>query len=130
MNNILDFCLKEDGEFTARAEELFLALDDAVQNFNNIDQQDEKLNELFRLYCEYAPQSANFTIDKCWNAFNQALYLTLRTICNGSGQPLNADTQFAWRCFTNDLSTVDIMGVYKARRPSKMIRFSICFILP
>ncbi|CAM4739728.1 unnamed protein product [Rotaria magnacalcarata] len=108
----------EDAEFTARAEELFLALDDGVQNFNNMDQQNTKLTELFRLYCEYASPLANLTLLTCWNGFNQALYSTLRTICNGSGQPLNADAQFAWRCFTNDLSTPDIMGVYDARRPS------------
>ncbi|CAF1130028.1 unnamed protein product [Rotaria sp. Silwood1] len=108
----------EDAEFIARAEELFLAFDDAIQNFNNLDQQDVKLNELFRLYCEYTSPLSNLTVQTCWNAFNQALYSTLRTICNGSGQPLSAETQFAWRCFTNDLTTPDIMGVYEAGRPS------------
>ncbi|CAF4088818.1 unnamed protein product [Rotaria sp. Silwood2] len=110
--------VSEDAEFISRAEELFLAFDDAIQNFNNIDQQDIKLNELFRLYCEYASPLSNLTVQTCWNTFNQALYSTLRTICNGSGQPLSAETQFAWRCFTNDLATPDIMGVYESRRPS------------
>lgn len=119
------FILKEDAEFTARAEELFLALDDAVQNFNNMDQQDAKLNELFQLYCEYGSPSANLTIQTCWNNFNQALYSTLRTVYNGSGQTLNTDTQFAWRCFTNDLTTPDIMGVYEARRPSRILKYAI-----
>jgi hypothetical protein len=90
-----------------------------------MDQQNNKLTELFRLYCEYAPQSANLTIQTCWNAFNEALYSTLRTVFNGSGQPLTADTQFAWRCFTNDITTPDIMGVYEAKRPSKFINLSI-----
>ncbi|CAF1182417.1 unnamed protein product [Rotaria sordida] len=108
----------EDAEFITCAEELFHAFDDAVQNFNDMDQQDVKLNELFRSYCEYAAPYFNLTIQTCWNVFNQALYSTLRIICNGSGQPLNAETQFAWRCFTNDLITPDIMGVYEARRPS------------
>jgi hypothetical protein len=112
-------------EFIARAEELFVAFDDAVQNFNNMDLQDNKLNELFRLYCEYVPQSANLTVHACWHAFNEAIYSTLRTIFSGSGQTLNADVQFAWRCFTNDLITPDIMGAYDAKRPSKTISFSI-----
>jgi hypothetical protein len=94
-----------------------------------MDQQDNKLNELFRLYCEYAPQSANLTIDRCWNAFNEALYSTLRTVLYGAGQSLNIETQFAWRCFTNDLVTPDIMGVYEAKRPSKMIILSIVNII-
>lgn len=96
-------------------------MDDAVQNFNNLDQQDNKLNEIFRFYCEYAPQSANLSIQACWNAFNEALYATLRSVFNGSGQTLNGDTQFAWRCFTNDLKTPDIMGAYESKRPSKSI---------
>jgi len=86
-----------------------------------MDQKDNKLNQLFRLYCEYAPQSSNLTILACWNAFNDALYSTLRATLNGSGQPLTAEIQFAWRCFTNDLVTPDIMGAYEARRPSKKI---------
>ncbi len=90
-----------------------------------MDEQDNKLNELFRLYCEYAPQSANLNVHTCWNGFNEALYSTLRTIFGGSGQTLNADTQFAWRCFTNDLVTPDIMGAYEAKRPSKFICLSI-----
>jgi hypothetical protein len=98
-----------------------VAFDEAVQNFNNFDQQDNKLHDLFRLYCEYAPQSSNLNIQTCWNAFNEALYSTLRMIFNGSGTVMNADTQFAWRCFTNDLTTPDITGAYEARRPSKTI---------
>jgi hypothetical protein len=94
-----------------------------------MDQQDNKLNELFRLYCEYAPQSTNLTIHACWHAFNEALYSTLRTIFNGTGQPLNADIQFAWRCFTNDLSTPDIMGAYEIKRPSKFIDLLISNII-
>lgn len=90
-----------------------------MQNFNNLDEQDRKLNELFRVYCEYSPQSANLTIQACWRAFNEALYSTLRTTFNGAAQPLNADMQFAWRCFTNDLTTPDIMGAYDAKRPSR-----------
>lgn len=107
----------EDAEFLARAEELFFAVDDAVQNFNNFDQQDNKLNELFHLYCEYA-QAASLSVQTCRNAFNEALYSTLRTAYHSSGQTLNADIQFAWRCFTNDLTTPDIMGAYDSRRPS------------
>ncbi len=64
-------------------------------------------------------------VQTCWNAFNEALYSTLRQTFSGSGQTLNADTQFAWRCFTNDLKTPDIMGAYEAKRPSKFIRLSI-----
>lgn len=90
-----------------------------MQNFNNTDEQDRKLNELFHLYCEYAPQSSNLTVHACWRAFNEALYSTLRTTFQASGQQLTADMQFAWRCFTNDLTTPDIMGAYEARRPSK-----------
>lgn len=92
-----------------------------------MDQQDNKLNELFRLYCEYAPQSTNLTIHACWHAFNEALYSTLRTIFNGTGQPLNADIQFAWRCFTNDLSTTDILGAYEAKRRSRRFLIKILF---
>lgn len=84
-----------------------------------MDLQNKKLNELFAFYCEYAPQSTNLNVHKCWKAFNEALFSTLRTIFSGSGQPLNGDTQFAWRCFTNDLTTPDIMGVYEANRPGK-----------
>ena len=95
------------------------AVDDAIENFNNFDQQDNKLNELFHLYCEYA-QAAGLSLQTCRNAFNEALYSTLRTAYAGSGQALNADIQFAWRCFTNDLTTPDIMGAYDSRRPSKI----------
>ena len=86
-----------------------------------MDVQDNKLTELFRLYCEYASQTENLTVHTCWHGFNEALYSTLRTTFNGSGQPLNAETQFAWRCFTNDLKTPDIMGAYEARRPSSKL---------
>ncbi len=94
-----------------------------------MDQQDKKLNELFRLYCEYAPQSEHLTVHACWNAFNEALYSTLRAVFYGSGQALAADIQFAWRCFTNDLKTPDIVGAYEAKRPSKIICLSIADIM-
>ena len=112
---------KEDAEFIARAEELFVALDDAVQNFNDLDQQESRLHDLFHSYCEQASPLSNLTVHTCWNAFNQALYSTLRSVYHASGQTLSPDTQFAWRCFTNDLTTPDIMGVYEARRPSNCI---------
>jgi len=88
-----------------------------------MDLQDKKLTELFRSYCDYAPQSANLTVQKCWNVFNEALFATFRTIFNGSGILINADTQFAWRCFTNDLTTPDIMGVFETQRPGNSNRF-------
>lgn len=34
---------------------------------------------------------------------------------------MSADIQFAWRCFTNDLSTPDIMGAYDSTRPSILL---------
>ncbi len=39
-----------------------------------------------------------------------------------SGSTINAETQFAWRCFTNDLATPDILGAFEIKRTSK--RFS------
>ncbi|UJR30270.1 hypothetical protein I4U23_017808 [Adineta vaga] len=105
----------EDTDFILRAEELFLALDDSIQNFNNMDQQDNRLQELFRLYCDYAPESAHLTVQTCWKVFNEAIYTTLRNILANAGQALNTETQFAWRCFTNDLTTTDIMGVYETK---------------
>lgn len=108
----------EDAEFSSRAEELFLALDDAIQNFHNPELQNKKLSELFHLYCSYAPPSSKLTVQSCWKAFNQALYNTLRILFTGTGNILTAETQFAWRCFTNDLNTPDIIGAYESRRPS------------
>ena len=32
---------------------------------------------------------------------------------------VNADTQFAWRCFTGDLLTADILAAYETKRPSR-----------
>ncbi|CAF3652930.1 unnamed protein product [Rotaria sordida] len=105
-----------DADFIIRAEELFLALDDSIQNFHLIDQQENKLHDLFNLYCEHAPKSLDLTIQTCFNIFNQALYSTLRTVLAASGSTINVDTQFAWRCFTNDLSTPDILAAYEAKR--------------
>ncbi len=70
------------------------------------------------MYCDNAPKSINLTIQTCLNAFNQALYSTLRIIMSSMGSNVNADTQFAWRCFTNDLLTTDILAVYEIKRPS------------
>jgi hypothetical protein len=53
----------------------------------------------------------------------------LRAVFYGSGQALAADIQFAWRCFTNDLKTPDIVGAYEAKRPSKIICLSIADIM-
>ena len=97
------------------AEELFQALDDSVQTFHLTGQQENKLHQLLCSYCTNAPKSINLTLQTCLNAFNQALYLTLRTIITG----INADTQFAWRCFTNDLSTPDILAAYEIKRRSR-----------
>ncbi len=36
-----------------------------------------------------------------------------------SGSIVNPDTQFAWRCFTNDLSTPDILSAYETKPPGK-----------
>ncbi|CAF4085833.1 unnamed protein product [Rotaria sp. Silwood2] len=107
----------EDADFILRAEELFLALDDSIQNFHLIGQQENKLIDLFSLYCEHAPKTLDLTIQTCLNTFNQALYSTLRTILAASGSGISVDTQFAWRCFTNDLSTPDILAAYDAKRP-------------
>ena len=59
-------------------------------------------------------------METCLNAFNQALYATIKTtMINTSGAVITAETQFAWRCFTNDLSTGDILGAYETKRTSK-----------
>jgi hypothetical protein len=94
-------------------------LDNSIQNFHLINQQENKLNELFRLYCQHAPISIHLNMQICLNAFNQALYSTLRTILNTSGSVINPEIQFAWRCFTNDLFTPDILGVYETKRLSR-----------
>ena len=86
-----------------------------------MDQQDGKLNELFRTYCQYAPEAANLTIQKCWRAFKDAIYATLRTLLHSAGQALNTETQYAWRCFTNDLATPDIMGAYETRQRKELL---------
>ena len=57
----------------------------------------------------------------CFHAFHQALYSTLRTVIGTSGSTINAETQFAWRCFTNDLLTPDILGAYEIKRPSEWV---------
>ncbi len=117
---LFDFIiLQENVEFVIQAEELFRALDNSIQNFHLINQQKNKLYELFHLYCQNAPKSIHLNIEICLNAFNQALYSTLRTILNSSGSVINAEIQFAWRCFTNDLSTTDILGFYATKRPSR-----------
>jgi hypothetical protein len=110
-----------------RAEELFFALDDSIQNFHLINQRENKLHEIFRSYCQNAPKSIHLTIQTCLNAFNQALYSTLRTIINTSGSVINADMQFAWRCFTNDLSSPDMLGAYEVKRPSKQLLIKLLF---
>lgn len=102
---------------------MFLALDDAIQNFHNPELQNKKLSELFHLYCSYAPPSSKLSVQSCWKAFNQALYNTLRILFTGTGNVLTAETQFAWRCFTNDLNTPDIIGAYESRRPSNIFDF-------
>ena len=104
-------------------------MDDAIQNFHNPDEQYRKLSELFHLYCSFAPASSTLTVQSCWKAFNQALYTTLRTLFTGSGNVLTAETQFAWRCFTNDLNTPDIIGAYEAKRPSNDFSLSPPFDL-
>ncbi|CAF3367996.1 unnamed protein product [Rotaria sp. Silwood1] len=110
--------MPEDADFILRAEELFLALDDSIQNFHLIGQQENKLYDLLSLYCENAPKSLDLTIQTCFNIFNQALYSTLRTVLSVSGSGISVDTQFAWRCFTNDLATPDILSAYETKRPS------------
>jgi hypothetical protein len=102
-----------------RAEELFQAFDDSAQNFHLIDARDDKLHHLFRSYCEHAPKSVNLTMQTCLNAFNQAFYSTLRTVMTTSGLGVNPETQFAWRCFTNDLVTPDILAAYEVKRRSE-----------
>ncbi|CAF3372079.1 unnamed protein product [Rotaria sp. Silwood1] len=109
--------MPEDADFILRAEELFLALDDSIQNFHLIGQQENKLYDLLSLYCENAPKSLDLTIQTCFNIFNQALYSTLRTVLSVSGSGISVDTQFAWRCFTNDLATPDILSAYETKRP-------------
>jgi hypothetical protein len=94
-------------------------LDESVQNFHLIDQQENKLHDLFRSYCENAPKSNDLTIQTCLNTFNQALYITLRAIFSATGAAVNTGTQFAWRCFTNDLTTPDILAVYETTRTSR-----------
>ncbi len=94
-------------------------MEDTIKNFHLINEQENKLNDFFRFYCQHASKSMDLTVQTCLNAFNQALYSTLRTVINTSGSTINAETQFAWRCLTNDLSTPDILGVYEIKRPSK-----------
>ncbi|CAF0738248.1 unnamed protein product [Adineta steineri] len=106
----------EDAECLIEAEELFLALDDSIENFHLIDQQTNKLYDLFRLYCEQAPKPIHLTVEICLNIFKQALYSTLRTMTSSTGTIINADTQFAWRCFTDDRLTPDILSAYEPKR--------------
>ncbi|CAM2703017.1 unnamed protein product [Rotaria socialis] len=106
----------EDTNFILRAEELFLALDDSIENFHLVDQKENKLYNLFSSYCEQAPKSIDLSIQICFTVFNQALYSTLRSTIAVSGPGINVDTQFAWRCFTNDLSTPDILTAYDVKR--------------
>ena len=109
---------QEDVEFLRRAEELLLALGNSVQNFHSVGQEESKLTSLFASYCKRAPKSDPCTLQACSSAFNQALYVMLRTMLGISGSPVTKETQFAWRCFTNDLATPDILGVYKPKTPS------------
>ncbi|UJR16262.1 hypothetical protein I4U23_003169 [Adineta vaga] len=108
----------EDVECQIRAEEFFLALDDSIQNFHLIDQQTNKLHDFLRFHCQQAPASLKLTFARCLQAFHQALYATLRTMINTSSSTIHADTQFAWRCYTNDLSTPDILAAYEPKRPT------------
>lgn len=111
---------KEDAEFLFRAEELFLALEHSIQNFHVCPQDQNKLHELFQIYCQHAPPSINLTVQTCFDAFNPALYATIRTMAtNTSGSVITAENQFAWKCFTNDLSSGDILGAYELKRTSK-----------
>lgn len=71
------------------------------------------------MYCQQAPQSIYLTPQICLNIFHQALYSTLRMIFNTSQTNISPETQFAWRCFTNDLTTSDILGAYETKRPSR-----------
>ena len=109
--------VQEDAEFLIRVEELFFALEDSVENFHLIHQHENQLFALFRLFC----QQTHLTIPMCLHAFHQALYSTLRTILGTSGSTISAETQFAWRCFTNDLLTPDILGAYEIKRPSERV---------
>ncbi len=94
-------------------------MEDSIENFHLINQKENKLLELFRFYCQYASSSSiNLTVQRCLHAFHQALYFTLRTVIPTSGLTINAEIQFAWRCFTNDLSTPDILGAYEIKRLS------------
>ncbi|CAF1269415.1 unnamed protein product [Adineta ricciae] len=108
----------EDAECQIRAEELFLALDDSIQNFHLVDQRTNELHDFLRYYCQQAPELLQIPFAKCLQAFHQALYVTLRTMLNMSGSTITADTQFAWRCYTNDLSTPDILAAYEPKRPT------------
>ena len=110
---------QEDAECQIRAEELFLALDDSIQNFHQVDRRTNELHDFLRYYCQQAPELLQITFTKCLLAFHQALYATLRTMLNTPGSTTTADTQFAWRCYTNDLSTPDILAAYEPKRPSK-----------
>ncbi|CAF2133241.1 unnamed protein product [Rotaria magnacalcarata] len=107
----------ENINFIIRAEELFLALDDSIENFHLVDQKENKLYNLFSSYCEQAPKSIELSIQTCFTVFNQALYSTLRSTIAASGPGINVHTQFAWRCFTNDLLTPDILTAYEVKRP-------------
>lgn len=106
---------QEDRDFIERAEELFNALDESVENFHRIPPEENALTKLFRSFCE---KSTELTLEKCENAFNQSLYPTIRTMMIGSETSVNIDIQYAWRCFTNDLLTKDILHCYRIRRLS------------
>jgi len=86
-----------------------------VDNFNSIPQYETKLYGLLRDYCQH---TTNLTVESCAKAFYQALFSTIRTIGNQIGSNVNSETQFAWRCFTNDLQTMDIFGAFEIKRPS------------
>jgi hypothetical protein len=58
----------------------------------------------------------DLSIEECEYAFKRALYLTLKTLLNASGLSIGVDVQTAWKCYTDDLLTVDILDVYKTRR--------------
>lgn len=83
-----------------------------MQDFHCVDPTNNQLQAVFRSYGN---------AEACTRHFNQALFATLREMLNVSGSVINADVQFAWRCFANDLVTPDILNVYIARRPSRTL---------
>ncbi|KAL5010667.1 hypothetical protein ScPMuIL_012972 [Solemya velum] len=111
---VMPFLTKESCRFVENASQVINSIGRCITSFSDAELFRQMWEELVHYHCPYM-RDKTASKQHHFQVFNEALYITLK---KGLGEAITPEIAFAWRVFTFDATTRNILGLPTGSRPA------------